>query len=73
MDTQQIINVALGLIAFLGGWVLNNITKAIERLDTDVRAMPTTYISKDDYRHDIAEIKEMLGKIFDKLDTKADK
>jgi hypothetical protein len=35
--------------------------------------MPTTYISKDDYRHDIAEIKEMLGKIFDKLDTKADK
>jgi len=73
MDTQQIINVALGLIAFLGGWVLNNITKAIERLDTDVRAMPTTYISKDDYRHDIDDIKEMLGKIFDKLDAKVDK
>jgi hypothetical protein len=73
MEAQQIINVALGLVAFLGGWVLNNITKAIERLDTDVRAMPSTYISKDDYRHDIAEIKEMLGKIFDKLDTKQDK
>jgi len=73
MDTQQIINVALGLIAFLGGWVLNNITKAIERLDTDVRAMPTTYVSKDDYRRDIDDIKEMLGKIFDKLDSKVDK
>ena len=73
MDTQQIINVALGLIAFLGGWVLNNITKAIERLDTDVRAMPMTYVAKDDYRRDIDDIKEMLGKIFDKLDTKADK
>ena len=73
MDTQQIINVALGLIAFLGGWVLNNITKAIERLDTDVRAMPMTYVSKDDYRRDIDDIKEMLGKIFDKLDAKADK
>jgi hypothetical protein len=73
MDTQQIINVALGLIAFLGGWVLNNITRTIERLDTDVRAMPATYISKDDYRRDIDDIKEMLGKIFDKLDTKADK
>jgi hypothetical protein len=73
MDTQQIINVALGLIAFLGGWVLNNITKAIERLDTDVRALPSTYVSKDDYRRDIDDIKEMLGKIFDKLDAKVDK
>ena len=73
MDTQQIINVALGLIAFLGGWVLNNITKAIERLDTDVRAMPMTYVAKDDYRRDIDDIKELLGKIFDKLDTNADK
>jgi hypothetical protein len=73
MDTQQIINVALGLIAFLGGWVLNNITRTIERLDTDVRAMPTNYVSKDDYRRDIDDIKEMLGKIFDKLDSKVDK
>jgi hypothetical protein len=73
MDTQQIINVALGLVAFLGGWVLNNITKAIERLDTDVRALPSTYVSKDDYRRDIDDIKEMLGKIFDKLDAKVDK
>jgi hypothetical protein len=73
MDTQQIINVALGLIAFLGGWVLNNISRAIERLDTDVRAMPVNYVSKDDYRRDIDDIKEMLGKIFDKLDSKVDK
>lgn len=73
MDTQQIINVALGLIAFLGGWVLNNITRTIERLDVDARAMPTNYVSKDDYRRDIDDIKEMLGKIFDKLDSKVDK
>lgn len=73
METQQIINVALGLVAFLGGWVLNNITKAIERLDTDVRAMPMTYVAKDDYRRDIDDIKELLGKIFDKLDSKVDK
>lgn len=73
MDTQQIINVALGLVAFLGGWVLNNISRAIERLDTDVRAMPVNYVSKDDYRRDIDDIKEMLGKIFDKLDSKVDK
>ena len=73
MDTQQLFNTVLGLSAFLGGWVLNNISRAIERLDTDVRAMPTTYMAKDDYRHDIAEVKDMLSKIFDKLDAKVDK
>ena len=73
MESQQLFNIALGLAAFLGGWVLNNITKAIERLDNDVRQLPTSYVSKDDYRRDIDEIKDMLGKIFDKLDTKLDK
>jgi hypothetical protein len=73
MESQTIFNMVVGLAAFFGGWVLNNITKAIERLDVDVRQMPHTYIAKDDYRRDIDEVKEMLGKIFDKLDTKADK
>jgi hypothetical protein len=73
MEAQQIFDVLIGLAAFFGGWVLNNITKAIERLDADVRAMPLTYVTKDDYRHDIDELKEICGKIFDKLDGKADK
>jgi hypothetical protein len=73
MEVQQLFNIALGLAAFFGGWVLNNITRTLERLDTDIRAMPSTYVSKDDYRRDIDDIKEMLGKIFDKLDNKVDK
>lgn len=73
MDYQVFFNSALGLAAFLGGWTLNSITKAIERLDNDVRNMPHSYVNKDDYRNDIKEIKDMLGKIFDRLETKADK
>lgn len=73
METQTIFNIALGLAAFFGGWVLNSITKAIERLDADVRRMPTTYLIKEDYHRDIDEVKKMLTKIFDKLDDKADK
>ena len=73
MDYQVFFNSALGLAAFLGGWTLNSITKAIERLDADVRNMPHSYVNKDDYRGDIKEIKDMLGKIFDRLETKADK
>jgi len=73
METQAIFNIIVGLAAFFGGWVLNNITKAIERLDKDVRQMPMTYVAKDDYRRDIDEIKDICKQIFAKLDNKADK
>jgi hypothetical protein len=73
MDTQQIFNVIVGIAAFFGGWVLNNITKAIERLDDDVREMPHIYVAKDDYRRDIDEIKDICKQIFNKLDAKQDK
>jgi len=73
MDNQQFFNILMGLVAFLGGWVLNNITKSIDRLDSDVRQMPHSYVGKDDYHRDITDVKDMLGKIFDKLDGKQDK
>jgi len=73
MDTQSLFNVAVSIAGFLGGWVLNNIYQSIRMLDKDVRAMPHHYVSKDDYRTDIGEVKTMLARIFDKLDEKADK
>lgn len=73
MDSQFIFNLVVGIAAFFGGWTLNNITKAITRLDDDVREMPKIYLTKNDYHRDITEIKDMLGKIFEKLDSKADK
>ena len=73
MDTQILFNIAIALAGFFGGWVLNNISKSIEKLDTDVRAMPHVYVTREDYKDDMREIKEMLGKIFDKLDGKQDK
>jgi len=73
MDTQQIFDIIVGLSAFMGGWILNNITKAIERLDSDVRDMPKSYVSKEDYHRDIDEIKDICKQIFNKLDDKADK
>ena len=73
MDYQVLFNIAVAIAGFFGGWTLNRIYIAIDRLDGDVRAMPHNYISKDDYKTDIRDIREMLGKIFDKLDNKADK
>jgi hypothetical protein len=73
MEPQVIFNAVIGIAAFFGGWTLNSITKAIERLDIDVRSMPHTYVTKDDYHRDIDEIKDICKQIFAKLDSKADK
>jgi hypothetical protein len=35
--------------------------------------LPRSYITRDDYKDDIREIKVMLTKLFDRLDHKVDK
>jgi hypothetical protein len=72
-DGQILFNIIIGIAGLFGGWILNNISRSIERLDKDVRAMPLTYVTRIDYRADIEEIKMMLNRINDKLDAKADK
>lgn len=73
MDYQILFNIVMTMCGVLAGWVLNNITTTLRLLDADVRAMPTNYVSKEDYRNDIRELKDLTQKIFDKLDGKADK
>jgi hypothetical protein len=73
MEPQVFFNIAIGLAGVFGGWILNNISRAIERLDHDVRQLPLTYVTRADYRLDIEEIKAMLIRIHDKLDQKVDK
>ena len=73
MDYQVLFNIAVAMAGFFGGWTLNRIYQTIDRLDSDVRNMPLNYVTRDDYRNDMRDIKDMLGKIFDKLDGKVDK
>lgn len=73
VDGQTIFNSLVAIAGFLGGWVLNNISRSISVLDRDVRNMPLTYVTRADYRADIEEIKLVLNRIYDKLDKKADK
>jgi predicted RNA-binding protein with EMAP domain len=73
MEGQMLFNLVVGVAAFFGGWTLNNITRMLNRIDDDIRELPLTYVSREDYRSDINEIKGMLGKIFDKLEGKVDK
>lgn len=73
MDYQVLFNGAVVLASFFGGWTLNTITKSIERLDNDVRAMPVNYVARIDYREDIRELKDIMNKVFDRLENKVDK
>jgi hypothetical protein len=77
---QVLFNLIVGIAGIFGGWILNNISRSIEKLDEDVRDMPLTYVTQDSYnrdqsryQRDIDEIKSMLRLIFDRLENKADK
>lgn len=69
MDYQVLFNIAFGIAGVFGGWVLNNITKSIERLDEDVRALPHNYVSKTDWKDALKEMKEEMRLGFDKIDA----
>lgn len=73
MDPQFLINIGFTAAGFFGGWILNNITKSVIRLEDKIADLPLLYVQKDDYRRDIDEVKIMLRQISDKLDNKADK
>ena len=73
MDNQQLFNLVVSIAGFLAVYVINNLTRTIQKLEDKVNEMPHNYVAKDDYRSDISEIKSILKQIFDKLDGKADK
>jgi len=73
VEYQWLLNLGFGLAGAFGMWILNRLTRSVEKIEDNIKDMPLRYVTKDDYREDILEIKGMLGKIFDRLETKVDK
>lgn len=77
MDYQTLFNVILGVVMGIIGWFGRSVWEASIELRADLSRLreeiPRTYVSREDYRSDIREVKEMLTRIFDKLDSKVDK
>ena len=75
--SQDTINLMITLSGAVFGWILRVIWESIRKLQEEMNAFQrevhTEYLTKDDYRQDIIEVKEILKQIFDKLDRKADK
>lgn len=73
MDYQVMFNITIAVAGFVVGWLVNRVFALLDRIDADMKSIPVMYVAKEDYRDDIREIKEMLGAIFKRLETKADK
>lgn len=77
MDNQIIFNIAIACAGGLALWVLNAMTRQIQKLEDQLTTLkdtlPHDYVQKQDYREDVKELKDMLRQLFDKLDAKADK
>jgi len=77
MDFQTIVNFGLTTASLVVGWFARELWSAVKELKADLahlrEELPKQYLAKDDYRDDIREIKDMLSKLFDKIDNKADK
>lgn len=73
MEAQSLINIVAAIAAFFAGWMINSITRAIEKIEDKLNAVPIDYVSKNDYKDDLKRVYEMLDKIFCRLDDKADK
>lgn len=73
MDTQTLVNVAIGVAGFFGAFILNGISNKIQRLDDDVRKIERNTVTREEARHDMDEIKDMFQRIWTRLEQKADK
>lgn len=71
-----IFNVLLGLIAFFGGIVIRGLSDSIKEIRDSHSALQKElggYVKKDDYRNDIHDIKQMISRMFDRIDDLAKK
>ena len=77
MDHQTLINVGGGVILAGIGWWARVIWESVQRLKEDLHEievdLPKSYVTKDDFNQTMKHIENMVQRIYDKLDGKADK
>lgn len=77
MDFQTVINVGAGASLAVMGWFARELWGAVKELRTDLsrlrEELARDYITKGDFRDAMREIRDVLERIENKLDKKADK
>lgn len=74
---QDIINIAFSTIMTIIGWLGKTLWDAVDNLKNDIKKieidLPSHYAKKDELESRFDKIEVLLAKIYDKLETKADK
>ena len=77
MDWQNVINVGLGAVIGTIGWFARQIWDSVQSLKEDIKQieidLPTNYARKVDIDARFDRLESILEKIFDRLESKADK
>jgi hypothetical protein len=77
MEFQQITNAVIGVGMSILGWFARELWSAGKDLKNDVsnlrEHLPRTYVSREDYRADIKEVKALLMGIVERLGEKANR
>lgn len=81
MDQQTIINIVAGIVLSGLGWFARQLWDAVKELRNDLHrlevALPSKYVAKDEFTEAMKDFKRELhegfGRLYDKLDGKADK
>ena len=69
-ELQSLLNFLLSIVSILLIWILKDMKADVKELAKEVH---TNFVRKDTYSEDIKDIKDVLTRIFDKLDNKVDK
>lgn len=74
---QEIINLIIGSVLAVLGWFARQLWDAVQTLKDDMKQLevdlPTHYVRKDELEQKLDKLEVMLNRIFEKLDSKADK
>lgn len=77
MDFQNVFNLVTGALLIGIGWWCREIWDSVKALKNDVKEievnLPTHYVRKSEIEVRLDKIDQVLERIFDKLESKADK
>jgi hypothetical protein len=67
MELSEIILALVGALAMGSLWIIKSTIADIKEIESQMANLPKEYVLKDDYKTEIAEVKKMLGNIYDSL------
>lgn len=83
MEPQTLINVLIGLVGGMGGWILNNLSKTVDDLQKQDMELADkvqriellvagTYVKRDELDKQIEHLSREIFKRLDRIETKID-